>query len=144
MTDTTTAPTGIRPGWDLFALGIAEKVSERADCVRSRVGAVILRRDHTPGGWGYNGSPAGRPGCLSSGACPRGTSDVPSLSNYDNCISVHAETNAILHSNRNEIKGGTIYVTRKPCFTCRKIIQGAGLARVVFPDEDGVPVVELA
>lgn len=116
----------------------------RADCVRSAVGAVIFARDGRVAAIGYNGAPAGRPGCLSAGACPRAMSDSPPLSSYDNCISVHAEANALLYGDYGRIRNGTIYVTRLPCYSCRKLIQGAGIARVVYPDDNGFPVVELA
>jgi dCMP deaminase len=59
-----------RPGWDSYFFGIADAVARRADCTRRRVGAVLVH-DNRVVSTGYNGSPAGRPGCL-DGACPRG------------------------------------------------------------------------
>ena len=79
---------------------------------------------------GYNGAPAGKAGCL-EGACPRAQSDVPSLSGYDNCISVHAEANALLYADRDKCEGATMYITGKPCSWCQRLMDGAGIARVV-------------
>lgn len=59
-----------RPGWDAYFLGIARAVAARGDCTRAKVGAVIAR-GHRIVSTGYNGAPAGHPGCL-EGACPRG------------------------------------------------------------------------
>lgn len=61
-----------RPDWDTYFLGIAEAVAQRADCTRRLVGAVIVDSDHRIVSTGYNGAPVHAPGCLSSGACPRG------------------------------------------------------------------------
>lgn len=36
-----------RPTWDTWLLNLAEAVATRADCTRSRVGAVLMRPDHT-------------------------------------------------------------------------------------------------
>lgn len=142
-----------RPDWDPYFLGIAAAVAARADCSRRQVGAVIVR-DHRIVATGYNGAPAGRPGCL-AGACPRGRHyqviretpgcacgqpwpcalAVPEFSQYEAgpgaCISIHAEANALLYADRTRCEGGTIYVTCEPCAWCLKLIDGAGVVRVV-------------
>lgn len=120
-----------RPDWDTYFLDIARAVAARADCTRRQVGAVIVR-DHRIVATGYNGAPAGDPGCL-SGACPRGLAtytEVPANSNYDNCVSIHAEQNALLYAGAS-CRGATIYVTDPPCPTCAKLLRGAGITRVV-------------
>lgn len=139
--------TPARPGWHDYFLGIAEAVAARADCTRSRVGAVIVR-DHRIVATGYNGAPAGVPGCL-EGACPRGCAskdDVPSYGSFDDpdapgfCIAVHAEANAIVYADTDRMRGGTIYVTKRPCAGCAKLIAAAGLTAVWRPADDD-PVV---
>jgi dCMP deaminase len=47
-----------RPDWDDYFLGIARAVAARGECVRSRVGAVLVR-DNRIVATGYNGVPAG-------------------------------------------------------------------------------------
>jgi deoxycytidylate deaminase len=85
---------------------------------------------------GYNGAPAGRPGCLTHGACSRGQKsyeEQPSLAgDYSDCIAVHAEANALLYADRDRCEGATIYITGEPCSWCDKLIQGAGIARIVY------------
>lgn len=133
--------TDNRPDWDTYYLGIAKAVSERADCTRRRIGAVIVDSSNRPLGQGYNGAPPGKPGCLSMGACPRGkmsTTEVRPDSSYDtgpgSCIAVHAEVNAILDAGgRRACIGATLYITDAPCDGCSRIIDAAGIARVVFP-----------
>ena len=45
---------------------------------------------------------------------------------------IHAETNAIAHSNRDDLVGATMYCTLQPCPACSVIIAGTGVKRVVF------------
>jgi dCMP deaminase len=131
--------TDPRPDWDTFYLDIATAVSGRADCTRRKVGAlVVLGNDIIS--TGYNGAPAGKPGCLTAGACPRGrssTTDVLPGSSYDTgagaCIALHAEQNAIIRAGRS-CRGATLYITDQPCDGCARLIEGAGIARIVFPD----------
>jgi len=130
-----------RPSWEQYFLGIARQVSLRGDCRRSRVGAVVVSGDQRVLGVGYNGTRGrGEPGCL-SGACPRGRlsyADCPPLGSYDNCISVHAERNAIDWTvgaiGRRALIDATLYVTRGCCDGCRLYALGHGIGRIVTPD----------
>lgn len=141
MTQTATAPADTRvPGWDDYFLGIAEAVARRGKCTRRQVGCVLVR-NHRVIATGYNGAAPGRPDCL-DGACPRGTQDysqVAPLSDYDQpgapgfCIAIHAEVNACLHAT-TDTGGATAYITCEPCTGCRKVLAGAGIVRVVWPD----------
>src|SRR5690606_32024637 len=101
----------------------------------SRVGAVTVGPDRRIRSTGYNGSPAGKPGCLT---CPRRTSDVLPGSDYDSgpgrCVSIHAEANALLYADRADLPGATLYVTREMCAGCRKLATAAGIRQVVTPD----------
>jgi dCMP deaminase len=130
--------TDPRPDWDTYYLDIAQAVSRRADCTRRQVGAIVVQGDRIVS-TGYNGAPAGYPGCLTAGACPRGQMSKDEIlpgSSYDTgkgaCIALHAEQNAILRAGL-ETRGATLYVTHPPCDGCGRLIAGAGFARVVFP-----------
>ena len=128
-----------RPSWDEYFLAGAAWVATRADCTRSQVGAILVNASHEVRGTGYNGAPAGVPGCASAGACPRGklnTSECPPNSDYANCIADHAERNAIRHTPPAELPGSTLYVTREPCPACWTLIRASGIARVVTPEGD--------
>ncbi|MGW0245105.1 deoxycytidylate deaminase [Nocardia goodfellowii] len=121
----------MRPGWDEYFLNIAESVACRSDCERDKVGAVIVQ-DRRIRGTGYNGAPSGHPGCAE---CPRRLSDCLPGSSYDNCTAIHAEANALLFCDLADRVGATIYITRKPCYACSKLIAGAGITRVVTPED---------
>lgn len=151
-----------RVGWDDYFLHIARAVAIRADCTRRAVGCVIVDADHRLIASGYNGSPPGGPSCL-KGECPRGrhyrmpcdhaycacnkttcacgnpwpcSQAVTPGSSYDtgagSCHSTHAEANALLWA-RASVKGGTLFCTDTPCDGCSRLIQSAGIARVVTP-----------
>lgn len=135
-------PRDTRPGWHKWAMGFAEAASVRADCSRRQVGAVILTPDHRIIQPGYNGAPAGMPGCLTAGACPRASSDAVGLvSSYEEgptrCIALHAEANTLLRASWDEMKGSTLYVTCEPCYQCKVLIMGTPLEAVVWKEPDG-------
>jgi dCMP deaminase len=122
-----------KPTWSEYYLGIAEAASKRSSCTRSKVGAVVVKNNRVVS-LGYNDSPAGKPGCE---ACPRRLSNVEPGSNYDEgpgrCGSIHAEANSLLHANREDLVGATLYCTRSPCTACSKLIEAAGITDVVYP-----------
>lgn len=114
----------------------AEWAASRADCTRSKVGAVLVNAAKEVRGTGYNGAPSGVPGCLTSGSCPRGQLDAEQCepnSDYANCVADHAERNAIRHTPPEELPGSTLYVTREPCPACWTLILASGIYRVVTP-----------
>ncbi|QUI30653.1 cell division protein DedD [Streptomyces alfalfae] len=128
-----------RPDWQEWALGIADAVATRGECVRSKVGAVLLDRKRRVVMSGHNGTVAGKPSCL-DGHCPRGRTtydQVPSGSDYGNCISLHAEENLLIHARREDLEGGTVFVTRAPCYRCMPRLEAAGVFRVVWRTETG-------
>lgn len=137
-----------RPDWNEYFLGICQAVLARADCVRAQHGAVITKHNRIVS-TGYNGGPSGGPSCL-KGECPRGQLSYEQLGgfekgnhDYSNCISLHAETNAIAYANRHDTQGGTIYIDAAPCDMCLKLIRAAGIVRVVYGMPDSYQVMEL-
>lgn len=137
---------GSRPDLIEYGLMLAQAVSLRADCTRRQVGAVIVDEHRRIIGTGYNGAPSGQPGCLSASACPRGQksySDIPAGAPYvgagvaSKCIALHAEENALLHSDATARRGATIYITDEPCDGCSRLLNGSGLAKAVWPVIDG-------
>ena len=120
----------MRPTWDETWLRVAKAVAERSLCTRRKVGAVIVTSENRPVSTGYNGPPAGM-GWVSdcSTFCPRVNNKTE---DYDNCVAIHAEANALLFASRSQYEGGTIYVTHICCYSCAKLIANSGLARVVI------------
>lgn len=127
-----------RLSWVEWALGLCEAVAKRADCTRRQVGSVILDPEHRVVATGYNGYPAGKPGCASAGACPRGQkskTEVLPMASYtapeSRCDALHAEENAILYA-RRDLRGCTIYINHEPCPNCRRVIAGTGIIHMFW------------
>lgn len=119
--------------WDRYFLNIARETARRSNCVRRQHGAVIVKNRRIRS-TGYNGPPSGHPHC-DQGACPRARSESVSGWGHDNCISIHAEANAILYSSPEEREGASIYITGVPCFSCAKLIANSGITEVVSDGE---------
>ena len=123
------------PDWDIYYMGIAFAVREKANCTGNRIGAVIVK-DNRVICTGYNGVPEGMINCLEGGClrCQNPDNQFPSGTGYDLCICVHAEQNALLSAARFGIavEGATIYTTMQPCFGCAKELAQAKISRVVY------------
>lgn len=133
----------MRPSKDLYYLNIAKAVSMRSTCLKRQYGAVIVNNDEIVS-TGYNGSVRGSENCCDVGICPR--MSLPHNSgDYNICKSVHAEQNAIISASRREMLGATIYLFGRendididnvePCPICRKLIENAGISRLVTKDK---------
>lgn len=121
-------------------MAIAEIVAQRSLCYRSRVGAVACSSDRRLVSVGWNAAPAGLEtasrGCQMW--CPRGAG-LSHKPGYADCSAVHSEVNCLLHAERGELIGGTMYLTRVPCSACAKHIAASGIIRIVaLPDDGGV------
>lgn len=135
-------PSPARITSDEDAIAIALAASLRADCTRRQVGAAIFDIHGRCVATGRNGAPSGYPGCLSEGACPRGQMSKEQIapgSSYRGgsvkCVALHAEKNALLHSAREDRRGGLVSITAAPCDDCSLDLAGSGLARAIWPEQ---------
>lgn len=125
-------PVDPRPSWDDTWMDVAKVVGRRSRCVRRQIGAVIINRENRLIATGYAGPPARlKAGGPCTYWCPRSKPDAAPGASYDDCLTIHAETNALIFVSRDSAAGGTIYVTSTPCFSCAKSISNSGLTRVV-------------
>ena len=96
-----------RPAWTEYFLDIAKAVGRRATCLRRRYGAIIVK-DKIIISTGYNGAPRGEANCIDTGLCERERLKVPKGQNYELCVAVHAEQNAIINADPALMEGATI------------------------------------
>ena len=124
-----------------YYLEIAKSVSARSTCMRRQYGAVIVKNDEIVA-TGYNGAPRGETNCCDAGACYRQRMGIPHGEQYEKCVAVHAEQNAIISASRNEMLGATLYLygydrmaqeelRGEPCLMCRRMIKNAGIEKVI-------------
>ncbi|KAI0332019.1 hypothetical protein GY45DRAFT_1321569 [Cubamyces sp. BRFM 1775] len=116
----------LRPGWDTYFMQLASLASQRSNCMKRRVGAILVRNARVVS-TGYNGTPRGLRNC-NEGGCTRcnTASETP-----DECLCLHAEENALLEAGRVG-DGAILYCNTCPCLKCTiKIIQ-TGIREVVY------------
>jgi dCMP deaminase len=125
-----------RPSWDEYFIKIAELTSQRSNCIKRRVGCILVK-DKRILSLGYNGTPIGTTNCY-QGGCKRCCDQFSkknidsSAQNLDLCLCLHAEENAILFNNKLDLIGATMYVTLIPCISCVKKILQCQISRVVY------------
>lgn len=135
-----------RPDWDTYFLDIALAVSARGDCSRAQHGCILVKDRRIISG-GYNGSPSGDPRSCLAGDCPNANRERVG-GDYQECIALHAEQNAVAFANRLESIGSTAYLAgrgkpgrtgslHQPCSMCAKVLQAAGVSLVVCRADNG-------
>lgn len=113
---------------------VSGTIGERSKCDMRQIGAIIVSRDNAYSVVGYNGPPAAfrtTPGTTCTSWCPRARDRAQTL-DYDNCVSIHAEANALMRADHSMIRGGTLYVISACCWNCGKLIANSGIKKVVM------------
>ncbi len=109
-----------RPCWDDVMIRLAETIALRSPDAQTRVGAVIVNKDHRILGMGYNGWMPGIDDTL-----------IPNIRPLKYNFVIHAELNAILNCEHRPING-TLYCTHRPCPHCFHCIVTAGITELVY------------
>lgn len=123
----------------IHLMKLAFFLAERTDDPRKGVGAVIINRDKDIVGLGWNGFPTKS----LYGEFPRAADkDLPVGCRDDKKYPyiIHAEQNALLLRNTNNIVDSTLIVTMTPCDECTPLIEMQGIETVVLGEkrrEDG-------
>lgn len=125
-------PHHYRPEPGEYLLSMAVDQAARCNCRKTPVGAIIARDDRIVS-TGYNGTIGGFTNCV-DGGCPRCKDAVPSGTQLDRCICVHAEQNALLAAARFgvRVEGAACWVTTEPCLDCTKQLIQALLGEVYY------------
>lgn len=120
-------------------MSIAKSVATRSTCLRRQYGAIIVQNDEIVA-TGYNGAARGELNCCDSGSCWRERHNIPHGEQYEKCVAVHAEQNAIISAARSEMIGATLYLYGQengevidawPCEICMRMITNAGISKVI-------------
>lgn len=119
-----------RQSWDSYFMGLTDVIASRSTCLRRRVGAVAVDKNHRIIGTGYNGAPSGMEHCTEK-TCIRTVKNIPSGQQLDICKALHAEANIVLQLGF-QLKDSTLYCNTQPCTNCFKLLIGAGVHRIVW------------
>lgn len=136
----------LRPDWDTYFMKLATLAASRSNCMKRRVGCVIVRESRVIA-TGYNGTPRHLTNCF-NGGCPR-CNDGDSR-NLHTCLCLHAEENALLEAGRDRVgSNATLYCDTCPCLTCSVKIVQTGITEVVYSqsyrmDEESFKVLKAA
>ena len=127
-----TSPSRLRPTWDQYFMRLATLASTRSNCMKRRVGAVLVR-NYRVISTGYNGTPRHLTNC-NEGGCTRCNGGASGGSGLNTCLCLHAEENALLEAGRERIghTGGILYCDTCPCLTCAVKIVQVGIQEVVY------------
>ncbi|PWY69164.1 deoxycytidylate deaminase [Aspergillus sclerotioniger CBS 115572] len=121
----------LRPNWDQYFMELASLASQRSNCMKRRVGCVLVR-DRRVISTGYNGTPRHIKNC-NEGGCPRCNRGEGGGLGLSTCLCLHAEENALLEAGRERIREGAIlYCDTCPCLTCTVKIAQVGISEVVY------------
>ncbi|KAK4195073.1 cytidine deaminase-like protein [Triangularia verruculosa] len=124
-------PDRLRPSWDAYFMALASLAAQRANCMKRRVGCVIVR-DKRVISTGYNGTPRGLVNC-GEGGCERCNAGQGSGHGLTTCLCIHAEENALLEAGRERVREeAVLYCTTHPCLTCSIKIVQVGISEVVY------------
>ncbi|KAH7058834.1 cytidine deaminase-like protein [Macrophomina phaseolina] len=121
----------LRPSWDQYFMQLASLAAQRSNCMKRRVGCVLVREKRVIS-TGYNGTSRNMRNC-NEGGCPRCNSAMPGGASLSTCLCIHAEENALLEAGRERIREGSIlYCDTCPCLTCSIKITQVGISEVVY------------
>lgn len=126
-------PNRLRPSWDSYFMKFTDFAAQRCNCMRRRVGCVIVRNNRIIA-TGYNGTARGIKNC-NEGGCPRCNNAAGNGTGVglNTCLCLHAEENALLEAGRARVEDGAIlYCNTCPCLTCTIKIVQCGISEVVY------------
>jgi dCMP deaminase len=120
-----------RISWDDYFMSLALLSAKRSKDPQTQVGACIVSGSKKIVGIGYNGfphlGPVSNDDCLPWGRTP-GSRTVDTKYPFV----CHAEMNAVMNKNQQDIAGCSVYTTLFPCNECAKILIQSGVREVVY------------
>jgi len=133
----------LRISKEQWFLKVAYDCAMRSTCLRRKYGAIIVDDNGYIISTGYNGAPRGVTDCHELKFCWREAMNIPSGENYEKCMSVHAEMNALLQAGKSA-KNGTMYLSgydmklkdipsnMMPCSLCTKLLINSQIKEVIM------------
>ncbi len=106
--------------------------ASKSVCLRSHVGAVVVRNDKIIAR-GYNSAVGNIEPCLKTG-CIRNKLNIKHGERREVCRYICAEQYIVSEAARcgNSLDGSIIYVTTFPCNVCSKLLVNAGIKEIIY------------
>lgn len=126
--------------WDAYAVNLSLAAAGRSEDPWYKVGAVVLRADHSVAGIGYNGAPQGVEIDWQDRELRR-------------LFVIHAEVNALRFARADEVSGGLMGVSHRPCAQCVRVAASYRISTIayaldvdaqVYPPEEAQAVADTA
>ena len=108
-----------RASWDQYAIDLARVAAARSEDPYVKVGACVLRQDHSVASLGYNGAPPGL------------EIDWSNREERRRRV-IHAEVNALRYTNPNECY--LLACTLLPCNDCLKMAAAHGIKKIIYDE----------
>lgn len=105
--------------------------NELSNCSVRRYAAALIGPLGLIQSAGGNRTPVGMARC-GEGGCPRAEHEVTPGVDHSDCVSMHAEAEALMGCDPDIRFGSTLVVTGPPCFECAKLVAGSDVKRIVF------------
>lgn len=117
---------------DNYFMSYAIKISSKANCIKGKVGAVLVKNNQIIAK-GVNSVPNKITPCTEE-TCLRKKLNLKSGENQELCFVVHAEQNVLIDAlnNKIDVKESTLYVTKQPCIICAKMLINAGIKKIIY------------
>lgn len=127
--------------WKDYFFEIAKTASIRSNCIRAKVGAVVVDENNHIKSTGYNGTPHKVLSCKEAGVCYRIINNIPSGTMYETCRSIHAEQNAIIQAGADRCQNATIFVYGHDqiCILCKRFIIQSGIIHIYIKKNEESP-----
>ncbi len=142
-----------------FYMGIARDAAQLSYAEKLKVGAILVKNNNILG-FSYNGTASGHDNCAETKEWMHpdagqsytvsemearwpyvGYNEITNSVWRYNLITKrdvsHAEENLLLKLARSNesSEGGILFVTHNPCFTCSRMINAAGIVKVIYENE---------
>ena len=113
-------------------MDIAEITAKQSNCVKYKVGCVLVRDNRTIL-QGYNGTMPGFINCSDK----FNNHNLEGHSKWSASFEIHAEMNCIIYAAKKGIKleGVIMYCTHRPCNNCLKHIIQVGIKEIIYKYE---------
>ncbi|KAH9386723.1 dCMP deaminase [Nematocida major] len=122
-----------RPTWQEYFMSIAQVAATRSNCMKRKVGAVIVKNNRVLS-IGYNGTSTSTVNCC-DGGCSRCNNNTHKGRELADCFCIHAEESAFLERNSADIRGSELYTTTYPCRLCSRKIAQLQISKVYYVHE---------